>query len=119
MDHYAEIAPVQWDLSHHSDLSALGEPDFLSILAKQFPSSNLGAFGFGGYTNGVNPQNLNAYELPGLTPPSDDSSPSPSNSNQDHHNDDREDSVLKRKASDESLSDEPSQKTQHTCENHP
>jgi len=118
MDHYAEIAPVQWDLSHHSDLSALGEPDFLSILAKQFPSSNLGALGFGGYTNGVNPQNLNAYELPGLTPPSDDS-PSPSNSNQDHHNDDREDSLLKRKASDESLSDEPSQKTQHTCENHP
>lgn len=114
MDHFPEISPLQWDISQHTDLSALNDPDFLSLLSKQFPAGNDASLGFPSFHDGVNPQNLSAYPLPSLTPPSEDSSPSPSNSNQDTHNDDREDSVLKRKASDESLSDEPSQKTLHT-----
>lgn len=66
------------------------------------------------FTDGVNPQNLSSYPLPSLTPPSEDSSPSPPNSNQDNINDDGNDSMLKRKASDDDLSDEPTQKSQHT-----
>jgi len=109
---YPEVTQL-WDLSHNSDLSQLQDNDFLALLQKQFPTSNDGGLFMAPYSNVVNPQNISSYPLPSLTPPSEDSSPSPSNSNQDNGNDDNNDSALKRKASDEDLSDGPTQKSQH------
>ncbi|KAJ7789461.1 hypothetical protein B0H14DRAFT_2472064 [Mycena olivaceomarginata] len=115
MDTYpTEISPL-WDLSQASSFSQLPDDDFLALLQKQFPTS-AGPYGdFGGMPNGVNPQTISRYPLPTLTPPSEDSSPSPpqqsgSKSPEDEHD-------LKRKASDDDLSDGPSQKTQHTSGN--
>lgn len=106
MDSYSD--PSFWDNAH------LPDTDFFALLHKQFPptvDTNLPLAA-------VNPQNLSSYSLPSLTPPSDDSSPSPSNSNQEALNDDLNEPPLKRKASDEDLSDTPNQKNQHTGEYH-
>ena len=91
----------------------LPDTDFFSLLHKQFPPT-VDSQPF----VAVNPQNLSSYSLPSLTPPSEDSSPSPPNSNQDTPNDDLNESLLKRKASEEDFSDVPNQKTQHTCKHH-
>jgi AP-1-like factor len=114
MDSYSsEISPL-WDLSQASSFSQLPDDDFLALLQKQFPS-NPGAFTADFSMNGVNPQTISRYPLPSLTPPSEDSSPSPpqqsgSKSPEDEHD-------LKRKASDDSLDEGPSQKAQHTSSN--
>lgn len=113
MDSYPEVTQL-WDLSHNSDLNQLQDNDFLALLQKQFPNTNDGGLFMAPYSNAINPQNLSSYPLPSLTPPSEDSSPSPANSNQDNANDDNNDSALKRKASDDDLSDGPTQKSQHT-----
>jgi AP-1-like factor len=112
MDTYpTEISPL-WDLSQASSFSQLPDDDFLALLQKQFPTS-AGPYGdFGGMPNGVNPQTISRYPLPTLTPPSEDSSPSPQQSGSKSPEDEHD---LKRKASDDDLSDGPSQKTQHTC----
>jgi AP-1-like factor len=113
MDSYPEVTQL-WDLSHNSDLNQLQDNDFLALLQKQFPTANDGGLFMAPYSNAIDPQNLSSYPLPSLTPPSEDSSPSPPNSNQDNANDDNNDSALKRKASDDDLSDGPTQKSQHT-----
>ncbi|KAJ7102508.1 hypothetical protein B0H15DRAFT_919654 [Mycena belliarum] len=110
MEAYSDISPL-WDLSQASSFSQLPDDDFLALLQKQFPSAP-GDYSDFGTTNGVNPQTISRYSLPSLTPPSEDSSPSPpqqsgSKSPEDDHD-------LKRKASEDSLDEEPSQKTQHT-----
>lgn len=102
MDSYSDSS--FWDNAH------LPDNDFFALLHKQFPptvDTNLPLAA-------VDPQTLSSYSLPSLTPPSDDSSPSPPNSNQDAPNDDLNEPPLKRKASDEDLSDTPNQKNQHT-----
>ncbi|KAJ7037455.1 hypothetical protein C8F04DRAFT_412038 [Mycena alexandri] len=115
MEAYADSSPL-WDLSQASSFSQLPDDDFLALLQKQFPSSNTNPYAVDfGMGNGVNPQTISRYSLPSLTPPSEDSSPSPpqqsgSKSPEDEHD-------LKRKASDDSLDEEPSQKTQHTLSN--
>ncbi|KAJ6573923.1 hypothetical protein DFH09DRAFT_1151419 [Mycena vulgaris] len=114
MEAYSDISPL-WDLSQASSFSQLPDDDFLALLQKQFPSTP-GPFSADfGTTNGVNPQTISRYSLPSLTPPSEDSSPSPpqqsgSKSPEEEHD-------LKRKASDDSLDEEPSQKSQHTLGN--
>ncbi|KAJ7139494.1 hypothetical protein C8R44DRAFT_606621 [Mycena epipterygia] len=114
MEAYSDMSPL-WDLSQASSFTQLPDDDFLALLQKQFPSTP-GPFSADfGTTNGVNPQTISRYSLPSLTPPSEDSSPSPpqqsgSKSPEDEHD-------LKRKASDDSLDEEPSQKSQHTLGN--
>ncbi|KAF5392563.1 hypothetical protein D9757_002110 [Collybiopsis confluens] len=125
MDSYpSSLAPL-WDLGQATNFSQLADDDFLALLQKQFsstaqtPDYHPAPFG-----NGVNPQNISQYALPSVTPPSEDSSPSPSaadNSNKQSPEasilDDPTDSRLKRKASDEDLDEEPSQKSAHTSAN--
>ena len=103
MDPYADTS--FWD--NTSAFTQLPDSDFFALLQKQFPHT---AEPFAG----VDPQNLSSYSLPSLTPPSEDSSPSPPNSNREVSNDDVNEPPLKRKASGEDFSDIPNQKTQHT-----
>ncbi|KAF9455370.1 hypothetical protein BDZ94DRAFT_1230954 [Collybia nuda] len=109
-----ESTPL-WDLSHASSFSQIADDDFLALLQKQFPTGNA-ATNYD-YTDGINPQNISRYSLPSITPPSEDSSPSPPNMNGDGGNDEGTDPVLKRKASDEDFEEGPSQKSQHTSGN--
>ncbi|KAG6849801.1 hypothetical protein H0H93_005051 [Arthromyces matolae] len=109
MDSYVDNSNL-WDLSQASNFSQIGDDDFLALLQKQFPLNNDTAT-----VNAVNPQNINRLPLPTMTPPSEDSSPSPPNLNDAGGNDEHLDPALKRKASDGSLDDEsPSSKSQHT-----
>ncbi|KZP15222.1 hypothetical protein FIBSPDRAFT_795836 [Athelia psychrophila] len=121
MDAYPGVTPL-WDLSQATTFSQLPDDDFLALLQKQFPTSN--EFSFQG---GINPQEIQPYALPGLSPPSDDSSPSPQSANNERDagsrsrsrqrrsgDSDGDDPMLKRKASDDSLDDEPSSKNQNT-----
>lgn len=122
MESYPGVAPL-WDLSQASSFSQLPDDDFLALLQKQFPNSNDG-FMPGGFDGGINPQTIQPFALPGFSPPSDDSSPSPPGMNdtdsrgtsmRPRADTDGEDPMLKRKASDDSMDDEgPSQKNQHT-----
>jgi AP-1-like transcription factor len=123
MESYPGVTPL-WDLSHASSFSQLPDDDFLALLQKQFPNSNDG-FMPGGFDGGIDPQSIQPFTLSGLSPPSDDSSPSPPGMNNDsdsrgtsrrpHASTDGDDAALKRKASDDSMDDEgPSQKNQHT-----
>ncbi len=106
-----------WDFSNQ-DVGQLSEDDFMAFVEKQFPGlSSIGPIpGFSRFNEAVNPQNVSAHSVSTLTPPaSDDSSPSPSNSNQDQVQEGgNEDPMLKRKASSNYLGSEPSNKTQHT-----
>ncbi|TFY50226.1 hypothetical protein EVJ58_g11136, partial [Rhodofomes roseus] len=118
-----------WDLSSQpSTFSALPDDDFLAFLEKQFPSSvgNNGLTTFDGITapEVVDPQSLTRYPISGASPPSSDSSPSPPSVNTEHspsrrqsgsfNTPEQEEQGLKRKASSESVSGEPSHKNQHT-----
>jgi AP-1-like transcription factor len=104
--------PPLWDLSHASSFSQLADDDFLALLQKQFPTD--GAAANPSYVDAVNPQSISRYSIASMTPPSEDSSPSPPNLNDGGANDDGADPALKRKASDDSMEGGPSQKTQHT-----
>ncbi|KAF9480419.1 hypothetical protein BDN70DRAFT_805279 [Pholiota conissans] len=106
--------PDVWD---NHDLSQFHDSDFLALLQKQFPPADPALF-LGAYPDAtVNPQTVSAYPLPSLTPPSEDSSPSPPGSNQDNQDQDGNDYALKRKASDDDFSDDgPTQKSQNTGE---
>lgn len=122
MESYPEVAPL-WDLSQASTFSQLPDDDFLALLQKQFPNSN-DAFNPVSFDTGIDPQSIQPFPLPGLSPPSDDSSPSPPSINNDSDSrsqsrrpradTDSDDPMLKRKASDDSMDDEPHSKTQHT-----
>ncbi|KAF9042066.1 hypothetical protein BJ165DRAFT_1349276 [Panaeolus papilionaceus] len=108
---YPQVSQL-WDLS--SNNPQIQEQDFLALLQKQFPTGPDGTLAYlSGYADGVNPQNLSSLPLPTFTPPSEDSSPSPP-SNNENSMDDYNEHALKRKASDDDLSDGPSAKTQHT-----
>ncbi|KAJ6626976.1 hypothetical protein B0H10DRAFT_1997498 [Mycena sp. CBHHK59/15] len=114
MDTYSDISPL-WDLSQASSFSQLPDDDFLALLQKQFPTNTVPFSADFGGVNGVDPQNISRYSLPSLTPPSVDSSPSPPQQSGSKSPDD--DPALKRKASDDSLDEGPSQKSQHTMAN--
>ncbi|KAF9242361.1 hypothetical protein BU15DRAFT_86923 [Melanogaster broomeanus] len=90
-----------WDLAQApSQFSQLPDDDFLALLQKQFPASSA---------------QKQQQPLPNLTPPSDDSSPSPPNASPIYSRaNDNEDSALKRKASDHDMDPGPSSKNQHT-----
>lgn len=113
MESYQEVPPL-WSLSD-PQYTHLSDHDFLSLFQKQIPpvSANGVVSGVQTSPDAVNPQNLSMYSL---SPPftSDDSSPSPSNSNQDTPQDGaNDDPTLKRKANNDRLENEPSSKTQH------
>jgi AP-1-like factor len=119
MESYPGVTPL-WDASSFSQLP---DDDFLALLQRQFPNNN-DIYTPAGF-DGINPQAIQPYTLNGLSPPSDDSSPSPpgmadgpdsrSTSRRPRPDTDGDDSMLKRKASDDSMDDEgPSQKSQHT-----
>ncbi|KAJ3767386.1 hypothetical protein FB446DRAFT_696377 [Lentinula raphanica] len=127
MESFSNLAPL-WDLSQATNFSQLPDEDFLALLQKQFPSAGQ----HGGYQSNVfgtgetvNPQSINQYALSNVTPPSEDSSPSPqaaesSNKQSPEENSPSEDSNdfgLKRKASEEDLGEGPSQKNAHTMAN--
>ncbi|EKM60492.1 uncharacterized protein PHACADRAFT_246479 [Phanerochaete carnosa HHB-10118-sp] len=117
-----------WDLSQHaSTFSTLPEDDFLALLQKQFPTT--GPFDLTA-PDGIDPININPLPI-NPTPPSTDSSPSPPSTNQEpamsrrqsgvfgttsasSQPESHEDPQLKRKASDDSMSEEPTHKTAHT-----
>ncbi|CCL99636.1 uncharacterized protein FIBRA_01656 [Fibroporia radiculosa] len=123
-----------WDLSQQPNaFSALPDDDFLAFLEKQFPTSvgnvNINMGGFDGVPDVVDPQTLTRIPIPNPTPPSSDSSPSPPSMNNDRSPSRRQSGVfsgststtadgeelgLKRKASSESIGDEPTHKSQHT-----
>ncbi|KAF8060931.1 hypothetical protein FPV67DRAFT_313831 [Lyophyllum atratum] len=115
METYIDNTPL-WDLSHASNFSQLADDDFLALLQKQFPTGTVQQDGGGGgFVDGVNPQNISRYSLPSLTPPSEDSSPSPPNMNNEQNGyDDGGEPALKRKASDDDLEEGHSSKSQHT-----
>ncbi|KAG2132380.1 hypothetical protein DEU56DRAFT_812518 [Suillus clintonianus] len=111
-----------WDLSQTpSQFSQLGDDDFLALLQKQYPNTVPDI-------NSTDIDDVNQKPpLPGLTPPSDDSSPSPPSINSANHSrsrhqstfsrgNDNEESALKRKASDDDMEEGPSTKNQHTAD---
>ena len=109
MEPFVDNSPL-WDLSHSSSFSQLADDDFLALLQKQFPTEPTP---LNTHAQAINPQNISRYSHPSMTPPSEDSSPSPPNLN-DLGNDEASDPALKRKASDDSMEGGPSQKSQHT-----
>ncbi|KAF8624773.1 hypothetical protein AX15_005664 [Amanita polypyramis BW_CC] len=116
-----------WDFSRPADFSQIPEDDFLAMLQKQYPPeatrhinpnipNNLS------YADSVNPQNISSRFSTNSdpTPPSEDSSPSPSlhDTAGGGLSDDSHDPMLKRKAGDDGPEDGgPHQKTQHTLHN--
>lgn len=135
-----------WDLTQPSNFAQLPDDDFMAMLQKQFPfpppqpdrTQNFHSLPATGLPDGVNPQNISRFSFPSLTPPSDDSSPSPPHNADSTYEPNGEDSggggeggsrsasagpkssaaesALKRKASGVDISEDgPSQKSQHTC----
>lgn len=123
MDMFQPETNQVWDLSPQaSQYAQINDDDFLALF-KQYPPADTNTYTQHMYMGGsINPQNLNDFALPGLTPPSDDSSPSPPayseprTSRRTSMARPTEDSALKRKASDESLDDGPTHKSAHTGE---
>ncbi|KAL4065776.1 hypothetical protein V8B97DRAFT_1108356 [Scleroderma yunnanense] len=117
-----------------SQFSQLPDDDILALLAKQFPQSVSHELNPSKDTNDANvdPQSINKHPLSGISPPSDDSSPSPSSNHTDPtsrrqsqstfsrlgdnatHGDEAH--LLKRKASDNDLDEGPSSKNMHTAD---
>lgn len=125
MDTYQDLNQHMWDLGDVSNYSAVPDDDFLALLSKQFSNNNQFPITTGlnnVFDTGVNPQSISDFALPGLTPPSDDSSPSPpsvsegATSRRQSFHRSSEDHGHKRKASDDDDFEEgPSQKAAHTC----
>jgi AP-1-like factor len=113
MESFPDVTPI-WDLSN--PYTQLPDDDFMTMLQKQFPQPTE-PLTFGGLSDVVNPQSIERYSLPSITPPSEDSSPSPPNSHHDSHDHDDDNSAPKRKASVDDLQEGPSQKSQHTLNN--
>jgi len=129
MDQFSGAVPF-WDISQTPNtISQLPDDDFLALLQKQFPPpTNSFSLRFPGFTNtGVDPQSLTnlPYTIPNASPPSSDSSPSPPSADTDPGTSrrqstqlgDKEDNLLKRKASDEDMDVEPSHKSPHMSSN--
>ncbi|KAF7796581.1 hypothetical protein EIP86_007762 [Pleurotus ostreatoroseus] len=121
-----------WDISHNpNSFSTLGDEDFLALLQKQFPTNPPNPFDVPP-PDGIDPLNLSTLPISNPTPPSTDSSPSPPSVNQEPAMSRRQsgvfandtpaasegptadDPTLKRKASDEDMTDEPTHKNVHT-----
>ncbi|KAF5356297.1 hypothetical protein D9756_004279 [Leucocoprinus leucothites] len=147
MDSQFSDVPSFWDLSQSANFGQLPDDDFMAMLQKQFPlppaqqdsTQNIHSLTAAGFPDGVNPQNISRYSLSSLTPPSEDSSPSPPHDGFNHDPSGEEsgdgggggggstsgptkssatDSALKRKASGVDMQESgPSQKTQHTSSN--
>lgn len=125
MESYPAVAPL-WDLSQASPFSQLPDNDFLALLEKQFAANNSTSFDPSVFDTGINPQSIQSLNDP--SPPSDDSSPSPGSINNESNSrgesrrprgdTDPDDSILKRKASVDSMDDGPNQKNQHTGRSH-
>ncbi|KAG6328401.1 hypothetical protein ID866_10688 [Astraeus odoratus] len=127
MSNYPGIHPI-WNIEPTpSQFSQLPDDDFLALLEKQFPRSMQHELTLSkdGDAN-INPQSINRLSLPGVSPPSDESSPSPSSNNTDplsrrqsqstssRPGDNADESMaLKRKASDDDLVEGPSSKSKH------
>jgi hypothetical protein len=112
-----------WDFSHPISLDYIPDNDFIALLQKQYPPiTALDPNSIYHHPDNSN-NNSRVSPLPALTPPSEDSSPSPptitdssnppsrktSSSHQhqhQHRSESGDDSALKRKASDDSLNDE-------------
>lgn len=114
MDAFPDVTPI-WDFSNPS-YAQLPDDDFMAMLQKQFPQATE-PLTFGGLSDAVNPQSIQRHSLPSITPPSEDSSPSPPNSHHDSPDHDDDNSAPKRKASIDDLQEGPSQKSQHTLNN--
>ncbi|KAL0577393.1 DNA-binding transcription factor yap1 [Marasmius crinis-equi] len=121
MDSFTNSSPL-FDLSQASTFSQLPDDDFLALLQKQFPGSAHNNNLFGGFDNAINPQSLSHFTLPTMSPSSENSSPSPPNTNKGDNKQSSEEaeeqsqeSALKRKASDDDFEEGPSQKNQHTA----
>lgn len=125
MESYPGVTPLPWDISSvdPTQFSQLPDDDFLALLQKQFPNST-DAFNPHSFNVGVDPQSIQPFPLHGLSPPSDDSPSPPSNNESDSRSQsssrrpradtDGEDPLLKRKASQDSLEEEPNSKNPHT-----
>jgi len=128
----AEYSSI-WDSTPTaSQFSQLPDDDFLALLARQFPQpvSHQPNQSEDTHDASVNPQSIIQHPPPAISPPSDDSSPSPLSNNTDPasrrqsqstfsrpvdnatHGD--ETPILKRKASDDDLEEGPSSKNKHT-----
>ena len=117
-----------WDLSQTpSQFSQLADDDFLALLQKQYPNT-LPEINSND-PSGVDPQAIQKSPLPGLTPPSDESSPSPPSNNSIDGSrsrrqstfsriNDNDEPALKRKATDDAMQEGPSTKNQHTGLSH-
>ena len=118
MDSFQDVTPL-WDFSA-ANYTQMQDQDFLNLLQKQFPNAGAMvdpmAFG-GGYGGVVNPQNVNKNSLPALSPPSEDSSPSPPNSGDNHHDYDEDTPSAPKRKADDDLENSPNAKNQHTLDN--
>ncbi|KAH8101546.1 hypothetical protein BXZ70DRAFT_101275 [Cristinia sonorae] len=121
MDSFGRINNY-WDIAQQpTTFSTLADDDFLALLQRQFPTH-----GTPKPPDGVDPQSISTFPIPNPTPPSSDSSPSPPSMNDAPASRRQsgvfngpgdaspDDPTLKRKASDESMDDEPTQKNPHT-----
>jgi AP-1-like transcription factor len=136
MGTYEQITPSLWDMSRGNEFSQLPDDDFLALLRKEYPEhkddrhTTTNDRARRPIYGGADSQTLAPFTpLAGLSPPSDDSSPSPPDMNRDASSrgpsemlpsptdhDDYE-SALKRKASGGDFEDRPSpSKALHTCE---
>ena len=116
MESYPLSAPIPWDINA-SQFSQLPDDDFLALLQKQFPNT-------AEFNTSIDPQTIQPFSLHGLSPPSDDSPSPPSNNESDSRSQssstrptaeaDGDDPLLKRKASHDSMEEEPSSKNPHT-----
>ncbi|THH30386.1 hypothetical protein EUX98_g3791 [Antrodiella citrinella] len=124
---FNRISNYWGDISQQpTTFSTLPDDDFLALLQRQFPTSI-------GSTpkpldippDGVDPQSITSFSIPTSSPGSSDSSPSPPSMNDtpisrpqsgifNRSPEASDDPTLKRKASDESMDDEPTSKNAHT-----
>ncbi|TCD61180.1 hypothetical protein EIP91_008805 [Steccherinum ochraceum] len=116
-----------WDIAQQpTTFSTLPDDDFLALLQRQFPTSVGTPKPLDMPPDGVDPQSISSFTLPSASPESSDSSPSPPSMNDTPDSRPQsgvfsasaespgDDPTLKRKASDESMDDEPTQKNLHT-----
>lgn len=119
-----------WDMAQMgvTNFTQIPDDDFLALLQKQFPSvANADLSTDTTIFDGIDPQEVHNFPS-NPSPVSSDSSPSPPSTNNDASPSrrqsgvfnspdnvaDSDDPTLKRKASTESLDDEPSHKNAHT-----
>jgi AP-1-like factor len=118
---FSEPAPL-WELSQQSSFPQSSDEDFFALLQKHYPNPNgnplYTAPVNGLTTTAIDPQNLSRYTVDGISPPSEESSSSPSPSANGIINHDHEEGSKRRRVSvADSDDDQPSHKAQHTLGN--